>query len=368
MGSDEVNSIGDSPEAMQVAECIRTSYYNMLGRYDLPEHNQLFQLDPSNDATKPTLMYRPEGINRIEWLRYYNSNIADSTSSQQGQFGAYSHGLNTDLINTGVWQASSTTTNTIGEGSVTFIVQGGLQITIGGPATAQAGNNSMSGTVIGYNTSNGTLNLHITSTVGAGTFSAWFISGIPSPNTAPGYLDVQLVSLYEFLNHVGSFNLTEDNVGSYVLSVPQINNAEPMPFQIRYKTDRQPRYWTIVQNYYIFFDSFDSTQDSTIQASKTLAYGWVMPPFILNDTFVPSLDEQQFPLLINESKSLAFLELKQMEHPKAEKEVYRQLSSLQKFKFTAHRPTPFQELPNFGRRIGTGGYALYKANPYFPYT
>src|SRR6266446_8280038 len=98
LNSDEVNSIGDTTESLQVAECIRTSYLNMLGRYDLPEHNQLFQLTPSDDPFKPTLMYRPEGINRIEWLKYFDSNPSDS--QQVDQFGAFRHDLNLDLNTT----------------------------------------------------------------------------------------------------------------------------------------------------------------------------------------------------------------------------------------------------------------------------
>lgn len=281
LGSDEINSIGDTAESLQVAECIKTSYLNMLGRYDLPEHNQIFQLNASLDITKPVLMYKPEGINRIEELRYYDSNPAD------GSQGSYStHGVNTDIV------------------------------------VGNSGNN---------------------------------------PTMAPpGYQHVRLLTIDKFADMVTQFNTNESNVKTFTLTVINEHNQEPNSFTFNYKNDSQPSYYTVLSNHYIIFDSYDNTQDDTLQKSKTWAYGWVMPYFLMEDTYTPSLDEQQFPLLLNEAKSLAFLELKQIAHPKAEKEVMRQLSSLQKFKFLANRPTPFEELPNFGRRIGSGGYAVYR--------
>lgn len=280
LGSDEVNSIGDTSESLQVAECIKTSYMNMLGRYDLPEHNQLIQLNPSQDITRPVLMYKPDGINRIEEIRYFDANTSDGSGFND----QYHHGVNTDI--------TSTSTN--------------------------------------------------------------------SGNSPPGYKYVRLLTIENFISMVTGFNTTEPNVRTFSLAVTNDHTREPNYFTFNYKIDRQPEYYAVLSNYYIIFDSYDSTIDDTLQASKTLSYGWVMPVFRMEDSFVPDLDEQQFPLLLNESKSLAFLELKQIMHGKAEKEVSRQLSSLQKFKFLANRPTPFEQLPNFGRRIGTGGFAVYR--------
>jgi hypothetical protein len=70
------------------------------------------------------------------------------------------------------------------------------------------------------------------------------------------------------------------------------------------------------------------------------------------DTFTPDLDSQQFPLLVNEAKALAFFELKQQPHVKAEQELKRQWSTVQKNKSINNRPTYFNELANFGRRTG----------------
>ena len=106
LNSDAVNSISDTVESQQVAECIKTTYMNMLGRYELPEHVKLINLEAAADITKPTLMYRPEGITRIEWIKYFNSNPS-AGGTYQDQYGSYSHDLNLDITQSG----SSPSTN-----------------------------------------------------------------------------------------------------------------------------------------------------------------------------------------------------------------------------------------------------------------
>jgi hypothetical protein len=84
---------------------------------------------------------------------------------------------------------------------------------------------------------------------------------------------------------------------------------------------------------------------------------WSIPFWQATDLFVPNINEQHFPLMLNDAKSLAFTEIKQMPHQKAEDEVARQLVSLQKWKAIAGKPTYFEELPSFGRRGGSlSGY------------
>jgi len=272
LNSDEINSIGDTAESKQVAECIRTSYLNMQGRYDLPEHNQLFQLTPSNDPAQPVLMYRPDGVNRIEWIKYYNTGSPTTTESV-----AFEHDLNVDIVDT--------SDSTGGDEPIT-----------------------------------------------------------------PGFGMLKLLTPEQFVDYTNAFNPDESDVFTFNLTVNINSVNEPNIIKFRYKNSKPPQYYCVVQNYYIIFDSFDVTADTTLQASNTLAFGWVIPKFQMHDTFTPNLDEAQVPLLLNEAKSLAFLELKNMPHQKAEQEVLRQLSSLSKFKALAHRPTPFEQLAYYGRR------------------
>jgi hypothetical protein len=81
-----------------------------------------------------------------------------------------------------------------------------------------------------------------------------------------------------------------------------------------------------------------------------MAYGEVTPVWSNADDFIPNIDEEQVPLLLNEAKSLAFFELKQSAHPKAEQFAKRQWSAMQKTKSRSNIPTSFDSLPDFGRR------------------
>lgn len=353
LNSDQVNSIGDTPESLQVAECVRTTYMNMLGRYDMPEHNQLINLTASNDVNIPTLMFRPAGISRIEWVKYFDTNPLDTTSVQVDQFGAYSHDIDLDLQNNaGGVVTSSTSTNTIGFGQLTFTVPSGLNLLAGETIytlPVLSPNQYMFGTITSYN--NTTLIIQVTSAQGSGSYSNWTVtqSG-PASLAFPGYKEVRILSVEDFMHMVDKFNLTEDNVSTYTLEVTNFDTQQPMYFHVNFKNDKQPQYCCIVSNYYVLFDSYDNTQDSTLQSSKTKVMAWVVPQFQMYDTFVPNLQDQQVPLLLNDAKSLAFFEIKNQPHQKAEEEVGRQLVSLQKWKAIADKPGYFDELPNYGRR------------------
>src|ERR1700704_6434506 len=83
LNSAEVNSISDTTESLQVAEILRTTYYNILGRAELPEHEKLFQLTSSADPTKPVLMFRPnEGVAKLNWIQYFNTNLLGSQTGE----------------------------------------------------------------------------------------------------------------------------------------------------------------------------------------------------------------------------------------------------------------------------------------------
>lgn len=266
LSSDEVNSISDSTESLQVAEIIRQTYFNMMSRVSIPEHEQLIQLDPSLSADVPVLMYIPEGISNICWLKYYNSNVLDQTNGDDQE-----HDTNTDIV-----PSENDTTPPI-----------------------------------------------------------------------PGYEYVTILPITQFIDMVNSFNNTESNVETFTFN--DTSNSYNTAYTFYFKNDSQPSFCTILSNYYVIFDSFDNTQDSTLQASKTMALGEIRPFFSMVDTFIPNLKDEQFPLLLNEAKSLAYFELKQMVHQKAEQEAKRGWTSIQRDKAVIDRPTDFDALPNFGR-------------------
>lgn len=262
LSSDEVNSISDTTESLQVAEIIKTVYFNIVTRSGLPEHDQLFQLIASTDPTAPVIMYRPNRVTRVEWIKYFDSDVANGSDGG-------GHDVNVDLQD---------------------------------------------------NVS-------------------------PGPS-APAYKYVTILPVRQFLDVVNGFNLNETNVDTFTFT----DTSTPIDsFTFNYLTDRQPQYCTIIQNYFVIFDSFDSNVDTTLQSSKSQCFGQVVPLFSMVDNFIPDLDEGQFPLLLSEAKSLAFYELKQMVHSKAEQENKRQWSTIQKNKSLADKPSYFDQLPNFGR-------------------
>lgn len=70
MDSDNVNSIGDTYEAQSVARIVETCFNNIVSRAELPVNDELFSLTPSDDLTKPTVMYRPPEVVNINWIQY----------------------------------------------------------------------------------------------------------------------------------------------------------------------------------------------------------------------------------------------------------------------------------------------------------
>lgn len=249
LGSDEVNSISDTAESLQVADIVKTTYFNIITRAGIPEHKQLIQLNPSLDPGIPVIMYVPDGIKSLEWLKYFNNNNLPTATDPE-----------------------------------------------------------------------------------------------------PGYEYVTILPVAQFLN-MTNFNPNATDVNSFVFTDAQ--NGFPGTYTFYYKNSKQPQYCTILSNYYVIFDGYDSAVDDTLQASKTMGYGSVTPAWRNVDDFVPNIGEEQIPLLLSEAKALAFFELKQQVHNKAEQESRRQWNSLQKNKNLINRPSDFDALPDFGR-VGSG--------------
>lgn len=239
MDSDEVNSIGDTVESLQVATVIRSAYFDIITRANLPEHYSLVNLDPSLDETKPVVMYIPSTVAEVIWLKY---NAATTTD--------------TELL----------------------------------------------------------------------------------------MRPVRFVELQEFLAQSYQLLSSDANVATVTLTL----KGNHVPFL--YKNDRAPTCYTSFDDNTLIFDAYDAAVDTTLQSSKTLAYARLTIPWTMADTFMPPLDDAQFALLLNEAKSLAWAELKQTAHVKAEKNSQRGWSTLQKNKHETEQTSFFDRLPNYGRR------------------
>lgn len=77
LDSDEVNAIDDTVESQQVAERIRTTYFDMIGNRNWPHLKQTFQVDSSNDLTKPTHLQLPDNIKELTYFGYDIQRITD---------------------------------------------------------------------------------------------------------------------------------------------------------------------------------------------------------------------------------------------------------------------------------------------------
>ena len=73
MDSDEVNSVGDTVESLQVAEVIRETYEYITVGIDIPGRSGIIQLDASGDTARPNSMVVPSGVESVEWVRYNGS-------------------------------------------------------------------------------------------------------------------------------------------------------------------------------------------------------------------------------------------------------------------------------------------------------
>jgi len=78
MDSDEVNSINDSVESLQVAQIIKSTYYNIIDGRDYDFLYELFQLEPSGTNTRPTHMKLPENIIDLKYIKYNSRTLTDT--------------------------------------------------------------------------------------------------------------------------------------------------------------------------------------------------------------------------------------------------------------------------------------------------
>lgn len=74
---DEVNSIDDTTESLQVAQIIKSTYFALMDGRDWPHTQRLIQVDPSGDDTLPTIMYIQDPIKSIKFINYDKAKVSD---------------------------------------------------------------------------------------------------------------------------------------------------------------------------------------------------------------------------------------------------------------------------------------------------
>lgn len=81
MNSDEVSSITDTLESMQVAQIIKSTYEDLMSRKNWDHLRKLTQLDASGTTARPTHMRVEEAIKEVVSLNY-NKQTSTQTSSK----------------------------------------------------------------------------------------------------------------------------------------------------------------------------------------------------------------------------------------------------------------------------------------------
>lgn len=240
MDSDEVNSIGDTIEAQQVAIIVENCYNDITTDVELPDDYSILQLDPSLDSTKPVVMYIPQAYSSIEWIRYNKQRSGSTGSSSSTQ-----------------WVSPDGLTVHFGQDEATFASSG----------------------------------------VTGGNYQQ--------------FKEIVFLPREEFLDQVQSLDNSQSNVTTYTI--------DNVPYLCR--NDKAPDYWTVLSNRTILFDSYDSNEDATLQAVKTMCYGKRATSFTMVDDWEIPLDDKYSSYLFNEAKATAFVELKQQANPRAEKQA-----------------------------------------------
>lgn len=128
------------------------------------------------------------------------------------------------------------------------------------------------------------------------------------------YLKLDYYSPEDFLNRVLNNKSTDDNITVV---------TDDSGIELYIKNNKQPSFYTIFNDRDLICDSYDSDVDTTLQASKTFAWGYTEPSWTNDDAFIPPLDSQHFPLLLSEAKSVCFVNFKQIANQKEEQRSRR---------------------------------------------
>jgi hypothetical protein len=70
MDSEDINSVGDTSESLQVANVVQDTYYNMISNRTVPEHTEMFQLTAESDSSTPTHFTYPSGVVKVDTVWY----------------------------------------------------------------------------------------------------------------------------------------------------------------------------------------------------------------------------------------------------------------------------------------------------------
>lgn len=78
LDSDEVNSISDTVESLQIAQIVKTTYFNIIDGKDWPHLYRFFQIEASGTIANPTQMKLPDNVIDVNYIKYNTRRVGDT--------------------------------------------------------------------------------------------------------------------------------------------------------------------------------------------------------------------------------------------------------------------------------------------------
>lgn len=142
----------------------------------------------------------------------------------------------------------------------------------------------------------------------------------------------------DFLDRVHSRSTSNSEVSTFLTS-------EGIP--IYTNTDKRPEFYTSFDDDILIFDSYISTEDTTLQQSKSIAKILRAPTWSDTDTFIPDLPGKMFPTLLARCKQVANEDLAEKFKRHAIEDSREGKSRMRR---VARRAEPSIKRINYGRR------------------
>lgn len=161
--------------------------------------------------------------------------------------------------------------------------------------------------------------------------------------TRLNYRQIKYLDPDDFLRYTNQRN--NDDVNCDII-------LDPSGVKLLIMKNKAPEYYTSFDDETMVFDSYDSEVDDTIQANKTQIRAYTIPPFEMEDDFIPDLPDEAFAALIEEAKSKAMFKLKQTQDIKAEQEANRQQRWLSRKAWKTHEKDLYPY--SYGRKNAKG--------------
>lgn len=155
------------------------------------------------------------------------------------------------------------------------------------------------------------------------------------------YRDVLFKTPEEFLLIVNSRGPLDTN--SVVVDYPGDSNIK-----LTVINNAFPSYWTSFDDEYIWFDSWDNTQDSTIIANHTEAFGLMATDFEVDNDFIPRLPGNLYPYFEATCMNRCIAHFKQEMNPEVVRNQNRLRIRSQRNKWRQGRRN--NEGPDYGKR------------------